>query len=89
MMIAAFQRRQEIEAARVYALVTAAANPAGAPEAYLRFLRKLMPEYDGMRNQMDQELMESLHRDRDTVFRLDGTGYGWRATQQKLEPAGA
>lgn len=85
MLIAAFRRRQEIEAAKVLTLVTAMANPKGVPEAYMKFLRLLMPEYDGIRQSMDQALMEGLRRDRGTVFRLSAEVDGWKASQEPQE----
>lgn len=88
MLIAAFQHRQEIEASKVSALITAIVNPAGSTEAFMRFLKKLMPDYQNLRDELDQMLVANVQRDSGTVFRLsptDVTGNNWQARQEKWE----
>ena len=83
-LVAAFQRRQEIEATKVAALVTAAINPDKAHEAYMAFLKCLMPEYAEIRAKFDQKLMSSFDVDKDRMFVLvPGIG-GWSAAEKAI-----
>lgn len=85
MLIAAFHKRQEIEASKVIAIITALTNPTKAADACLKFLKNLMPEYDMMREEKDALMKNALSEDMGMVFELGSSDGGWVATKKSLK----
>lgn len=85
LLIAAFRKRQYIEVAKVQAIITAIVNPAKAAGAYTHFLKAMMPEYEEIRNQMDQGMMNVFQQELGNVFELSSGRNGWVAKRMKRE----
>lgn len=84
LMIAAFNKKQQIEASKVAAIVTAMVNPEKAHDAYRRYLRLLMPDFDEVQSRMDDKRMKNFEEEKQKIFVLSPTHSGWAATESKV-----
>jgi hypothetical protein len=84
LLITAWQRKQHIRALETAALVTAAVNPDKAHDAYMNYLRMLLPEYNKIRAEMDTRLMETFEAEKEVLFQLQPAAHGFLATERKL-----
>ena len=67
------------------AIVTASVNPDKALEAFTSYLKLMMPEYEELRDQMDQDRMKIFHREQEMVFAFSAGHNGWAAKQEKRD----
>lgn len=87
LLISAFKKRQQIEMLKTRAIIAATVNPEKAHEAFMEYMRALMPEYDAMRDKMDEHLAGTFDREHNKAFVISGTRKGFGAMEIDVENA--
>lgn len=85
LLIAAWNKRQQIEMQKTSALMTAMVNPDKAYDAYSNLMKTAFPDYSRMRKMQDTKMMELFEREKTKVFVLDFGNHGFSAKEQPVD----
>ena len=84
LLIAAWNKRQSIEAQKTSALMTAIVNPEKAYDAYTSLMKIMFPDYGRIRTAQDRRMIETFEREKENVFIIESSAHGFSAKEQSV-----